>query len=116
MNTTKLFFMILFAGLVSSIVFAHQAQAATQCAWYDTGFEEHWGGHASQAQCNAKHHGSCYQKCTTTVYVCTATPYSGYGSYTAESEFEWEARDRAMRQCQWQNSSCSVSCRTQTYN
>lgn len=81
-----------------------------KCRWYDTGHEEHWGGHATQAECNAKHYGSCYQRCTETVYVCTATPYEGYGSYTAEASTRWEAERRALRECEWDHRQCRVRC------
>ncbi len=109
----KMFFCVMVLGLCSwSTLQADELDwGGKQCRWYDTGHEEHWGGHATQAECNAKHHGSCYQRCTETVYVCTATPYDGYGSYTAESSDRWEAERRALRQCERQGRQCHVSCR-----
>lgn len=106
---TILVFMVL--ALLSMSSQANETQwGGKQCRWYDTGSEEHWGGHATQAECNAKHYGSCYQRCTETVYVCTATPLEGGGSYTAESNDRWEAQRRALRQCERYGRQCSVDC------
>jgi hypothetical protein len=110
-------FNFIFMMLTLSTMTWSSAQAADihwgnkQCRWYDTGHEEHWGGHPTQAECNAKHHGSCYRRCTETIYICTARPFpDGYGSYTAEASSEWEAERRALRQCEVDHLQCRASC------
>src|SRR5207253_828198 len=72
-----------------------------QCTSTDTGWEEHWGGHASCEECLRKH-GSCVETCSSTYYVCQTqgTDQSGR-TFTNEGrgDTRYEAEDEAMRAC-----------------
>ncbi|MCC7405243.1 MAG: hypothetical protein IT288_12665 [Bdellovibrionales bacterium] len=73
------------------------------CSAQDNGWEEHWRGHDSCFSC-LREHGNCTETCSQSFHVCTAEGDDGHGRrYTTDGsgETEWEARDNAQRNCQW---------------
>lgn len=74
------------------------------CRSYDSGWEEHFGGHASCGECTKKH-GHCYEECTAVHYTCTAEGEraSGQSSFTesfqASDASQWRAQDEALDRC-----------------
>jgi hypothetical protein len=73
------------------------------CTATDTGWEEHWGGHASCHEC-LRAHNNCNETCEATYddYSCTSIGYGHDGrqySFIGRGRTDWDARNDARNQC-----------------
>lgn len=93
----------------------YQMRGRVTCAAYDTGWEEHFGGHSSCGACLSKH-GECVEVCSAQQYECTATGTDRMGrtsSYTATAPDRRSAEMSAINACYRRASNCRVdSCDT----
>lgn len=86
----------------------HPGGYGMRCAAYDQGWEEHWGGHGSCGECEARH-GRCVEECSYTEFTCIAEgDYFGrrfqvegrsWDEYEAQRQAMWECQNRGSRYC-----------------
>ena len=79
------------------------------CAAYDTGSEEHYGGHSSCSDCLSDH-GSCEERCYEIYYECSAQGTDRNGqvlTFTATARDEYRSQDEALRRCYRDANNCS---------
>lgn len=91
-----------FGGNQSSSWDGFHGGGNVKCAAFDTGWEEHWGGHSSCGVCLAKHQ-HCVEKCSRTGYNCKTEGVASDGNlayFEAYSDYsEYQARDQALNRC-----------------
>lgn len=83
------------------------------CSAADTGWEEHWSGHATCRECE-REHGRCIETCSEQreIVEVTGVDYAGRTMiYRGEGRTRYEAESEAIRACQWNSDmrSCTVS-------
>lgn len=92
---------------------------ADYCTASDRGWEEHWSGHSSCGECLRKH-GKCVERCYEKEYRVTVTGLvrDRWNNTEREEEFsayghsEWDAEDRALRDCRYRDAyDCRVKSR-----
>lgn len=79
-----------------------------RCVAMDRGWEEHFGGHRSCQECNARH-GNCVEQCTYSEFVCVAEGYRwgrpfqmeeyGYDEYDTQRRALWACQRRGGEGC-----------------
>lgn len=111
----KAWLLTVFLGL-SLVVSAH-ARPNVVCSAADKGWEEHWGGHRTCAECLQKH-GTCIETCSLEYTTCEAVGTDSLGnSFTVRGSGSdrWEAERNAVRHCERNFRSCrSSSCNSKS--